>query len=125
MTGLDRESVLTRQLQGKSKIPFPFSAGWADTAVAGHEGASYSRHGRVVQLQGAVTKTSGSPASNDVIGVLPAGFRPTGLLVFPAVTNFAFFGVVVVDSVGQVVWFAGSATETDHTSLSGIAFVVD
>lgn len=116
--------VLVRQLQGESQVAFPFAAGWADYG-SGFEGASYSRHGRVVTLQGLVTKSGGTPAVNDVIGTLPPGFRPTATLIFPTASGQANqFGRVQVTVAGEVVWLQGGATETDYTSLSGISFVV-
>lgn len=121
-TGL-RQRV--QALMGSGKVAFPFAAGWANTAV-GQEGASYTRQGQVVWLQGSVTKTSGAPASGDLIGTLPAGFRPSALLTFPVVggPGVNIFGVLLVHEDGRVRWFSGSAAETDYTSLSGVSFVV-
>lgn len=124
MPGLSGDAVRTRQIQGKSKVAFPFAAGWGNFG-SGFEGASYSRHGRVVCLQGLVTK-SGTPASGNVIGTLPQGFRPTGRLVFAVTSGSAETrGRVDVFPNGEVQWISGGTGETDFTSLSGIAFVVD
>ena len=112
-------------LEGQSKIPFPFASGWANSAVAGVEPATYSKHGRLVRLQGSVTKTGGAPANGDVIGTLPDGFRPTGALVLPICTGGTSNGTVRVEADGDVVWRSGDAIETDFTSLSGITFVID
>lgn len=122
---LDRIETLIRQLQGQSKIAFPYGAGWGDFG-SGYEGATYSRHGRVVRLQGLVTKSGGTPTAADVIGTLPTGFRPAADLIFAVCTGgTATFGRVTVRSSGGVEWTAGSTTEADFTSLSGVCFVVD
>lgn len=117
---------LIRQLQGVSKEPFPFAAGWADYG-GGNEVASVSRHGRTVILQGGVTKTVGAPAAGNVIGTLAAAYWPAGTLWFSVPTGPAVTlpGVVRVDPNGDVIWWAGSATEPDFASLSGITYVVD
>lgn len=121
---LSRLGALIRQLQGASKVAFPFGVGWAN--FAGVEGATYSRHGRVVRLQGMVTKSGGTPAAGNVIGTLPDGYKPTGQLVFAAVTGSTdTFGRVDVDASGNVIWQSGGTGGTDYTSLSGISFVVD
>ena len=116
--------VLVRQLQGVAKVALPFGANWGNYGGS-EEDATYSRFGRLVVLQGLVTK-SGTPASGDVIATLPVGFRPAEGLMFPVVTGATIaFGRVSVEANGQIQWRAGNTTETDYTSLSGIAFVVD
>lgn len=121
--GLSTDAVRTRQLQGKSKIAFPFAAGWAD--LAGFEAATYSKHGRVVRLQGIVTKTAGVPAGGNVIGTLPVGFRPTATVIFVVWTGSPpQAGRLDVQANGDVVWSAGGVAETDFTNLSGVSFVV-
>ena len=119
--------LLIRQLQGVAKVALPFASGWGNYGTAvWTEGASYSRFGRLVVLQGLVTKAGGAPAATDVIATLPVGFRPAGRQMFVVVTgNTEQDGRVDVLADGTVVWMRGSATETDYTSLSGIAFVVD
>lgn len=116
--------VLVRQLQGTAKEALTFAANWANYGGS-HEAATYSRFGRLVVLQGLVTK-SGTPAGGDTIATLPAGFRPTTTLHFPVATGGTdAFGRVSVDSAGLVKWVSGNTTETDFTSLSGVCFVVD
>jgi hypothetical protein len=121
--------VLVRQLQGVVKQSLTLGSGWVNYSpfvVAGYEVASCSRFGRLVVLQGLVTKSGGTPTAGDVIATLPVGFRPTSDLVFAVATGSVdAFGRVDVQSDGDVVWRAGNTTETDHTSLSGIAFMVD
>ena len=116
--------VLIRQLQGVAKEPLPFAANWGNYG-SGSEAATYSRFGRLVVLQGLVTK-SGTPAGGNVIATLPVGFRPTSAVSFPVATGGTdAFGRVTIGSSGDIVWWSGSTVETDFTSLSGIAFVVD
>jgi hypothetical protein len=117
--------LLVRQLQGVAKVALPFAANWGNYGTGTGEEATYSRFGRLVVLQGLVTK-SGTPAALDVIGTLPVGFRPVGNVLFPVVTGgTTSFGAVRVNSSGQIEWITGDTAETDFTSLSGIAFMVD
>lgn len=113
-------------LRGVHKQPLPFATGWANFG-GGNEDATYSRIGRLVVLQGRVTKTAGVPGVGDVIGTLPVGFRPAEDLGPFAVGSGATLGFGAVDVLpsGSVRWLAGSTTETDYTSLSGITFIVD
>jgi hypothetical protein len=119
------QDVRLRQLQGVAKVPLSFAANWSNYGSGTGEEATYSRFGRLVVLQGLVTK-AGTPAAADVIATLPAGFRPTGSVLFSVVTGgTTSFGAVRVNSSGQVEWIAGDTAESDFTSLSGITFVVD
>lgn len=119
------QGVLIRQLQGVAKRALPFAAGWGNFGGI-YEGASYSRMGRLVVLQGLVTKTGGTPTSGNVIGTLPLGFRPTSSHVFVAWTGESGqAGRVDVHYTGEIQWVSGGTAETDFLTLSGIAFVVD
>ena len=110
---------------GRRKVAFPFAAGWGNYSGA-YEDASYSKVGNLVILQGLVTKSGGTPAADDLIGTLPAGFRPTETLLFMQASGAtSSAGRVDVWSDGSVRWITGSTTETDHMSLSGIVFMVD
>lgn len=109
-------------LEGPAKTAFPFAVNWGNYGGT-LEDATYSRFGRLVVLQGLVTKT-GTPGSGDLIGTLPAGFRPTELVDFIAPTGEPFTaGRVRVETDGDVIWLNGATGETDYTSLSGITFV--
>lgn len=121
---MERLASLVRQLQGVSKVAFPFAAGWANFGGT-FETVTYSMHGRVVRLQGLATNTSGLPAAGDVLGTLPPGFRPAATLVFEGAAQNAF-ARIDVQADGQVVLqVVGVAGETDYVSLSGVSFVVD
>jgi hypothetical protein len=104
------------------KQALTFAANWSNYGGA-HEDATYSRFGRLVVLQGFVTK-SGTPAAGNTIATLPEGFRPAEALHFAVTTGAAdAFGKVEVQADGDIVWNTGATGETDYTSLSGIAFV--
>lgn len=102
------------------KTALSFGAGWSNYG-GGHEAATYSRIGRLVALQGLVTK-AGAPVGGDVIGTLPTGFRPSGQLVF-VVEATGLHGRVDVNSSGSIIWQAGGTVGTTYTSLSGITFI--
>jgi hypothetical protein len=105
------------------KRALPFAAGWGNYG-AGFETASYSRIGRLVVLQGLVTKTGGTPTAGDLIAVLPIGFRPSGGLVFAVATGeTTAVGRVDLAANGNINWRAGASGEADYTALSGIVFV--
>lgn len=109
--------------EDRYKIALPFAANWGDYGSP-NEGASFSRHGRLVVLQGLVTK-SGTPASGNAIGTLPEGFRPVDTLHFAVATGGTdAFGRVSVDSAGVIKWISGSTVETDFTSLAGVVFAI-
>lgn len=79
-----------------------------------------------VQLRGLATRASGSPDGNSVMGVLPAGYRPRGALLFVVQAGEPQgVGRVDVNAAGEVRWVSGNAGETDYTSLSGIEFSTD
>jgi hypothetical protein len=105
------------------KTSLPLGSGWGNYG-GGYETASYSRIGRLVVLQGLVTKTSGTPTAGDLIGVLPAGFRPSGGLLFAVATGETpAVGRVDLSASGNINWTAGASGEADYTALSGIVFV--
>jgi hypothetical protein len=106
------------------KQALPFGTNWGNHGSEPTQGVcTYSRFGRLVVVQGLATK-SGTPGSGDVIGTLPTGFRPSGLLHFPVATGATdAYGRVAIDSSGVIRWEAGNTTETDYTSLSGIVFI--
>lgn len=84
----------------------------------------YRRIGDVVYLRGLVAR-SGSPSANDVIFTLPAGFRPTGTVMFPAWAGVNTVSRVDINNAGQVTWQDGTAAQAaTFLSLSGILFAV-
>lgn len=123
-----RLDAAERQIQrmGEYKIALPMGAGWGAYSAGGTpwEVATYSRVGRLVLLQGLVSKTGGTPVIGDVIGTLPVGFRPSGDLLMIAHTGAtASLGRVnVLAASGNLTWGGGNTTEQDYTSLSGIIF---
>jgi hypothetical protein len=108
------------------KEPLAYGTDWDDYGGT-LEGGSYSRIGRVVVLQGVVSKSGGTPTNGDVIATLPAGFRPAVRLILAADTAgaSATHGRVDIYATGEIKWVSGATAEQDYTSLSGIAFVVD
>ena len=103
----------------------PLDAAWSNFG-GGWQEAEYRKSNGVVYLRGLVTKSGGVPATNDVIGTLPSGFRPATRTAFAVVTGAGdAVGRVDVFANGQVQWLYGDVTETDFTHLSGIHFWTD
>lgn len=101
---------------------FPFAANWGNRGGSWRDCAYWLDGTGTVHLTGLATKT-GTPAAADVIGTLPAGFRPSEDLVFGVNTGEGIAaGRVDVEADGDVVWQAGSTGETDYVSLAGISF---
>jgi len=119
---LARAESMIRQLQGATAASYstaiPAGTGWTSSAT-------YSKIGRLIVLQGSFSKTSGTPASNDVMGTLPAEAWPAVELEIPAATqNNNVVGMIRVQTDGDIVWRSGSTVETDKTSIDGISFTV-
>jgi hypothetical protein len=105
------------------KAPLPFGSGWGNYG-GGWEAGSYSRIGRLVVLQGLVTKAGGIPTVPDLIGTLPVGSRPSDFHIFATWTGEPNQPArIEVTSAGQIQWKGGGTGETDFTTLSGIVFV--
>lgn len=97
-------------------VDIPAGAGWTSHAT-------YSRIGREILLQGFFSKTSGTPASGNVMGTLPF---PPSIQMNPAVVtqNGDVNGSILIQTNGQLVWRTGSTTETDSTAIDGISYVM-
>ena len=85
-------------------------------------GPRFKLVGKVVKMvgltkDGTVSTTPGTGA----IFVLPPGYRPPERMTFAVISNNAFGRVDVLDTTGQVVAYAGSAS---WFSLANIAFPV-
>jgi len=97
------------------------AAGWGNYG-AEYDGAAYRKeHNGRVYLRGLVTRTDGVPPASSPIGTLPAGYRPSKRLIFPA-NGGAASARVDVAANGQVIWIQGTAGEKDYTSLDAISF---
>jgi hypothetical protein len=104
-------------------VPLLMSAGWAAYGGEFAGGATYTRNGVLVLLQGTVTKTTGLPAANDVIATIP--YAPSERLPFVVAVGETFgAGRVDVLNNGQVVWITGLVTEPDYVSLATVAFAI-
>jgi hypothetical protein len=103
--------------------PLLFGTIWTNYGGV-YEKAAYRKDqlGRV-HLRGLVTKNGAVPAKDDVIGTLPAGYRPKARIIFAVGSGTP--GRVDVTAAGTVVWIYGGATETDYTSLNTISFWTD
>lgn len=112
--------------------PLAFSGAWQNyggTALP----AMYRKDaaGRVY-LRGLVAKGNptslATPASGDTIAILPAGYRPVGLSIFPALMGGGVAiqtGRVDVGGGGEIAWLSGPADPANYTSLDGISFSTD
>lgn len=81
----------------------------------------------IVHLRGLLTQTGGLPAVDDVVGTLPAGYRPTVRTIFAVSTGQGIaFARLIVDPDGVVKRTApGEVIEKDYTSLNGVSFWTD
>ncbi len=76
-----------------------------------------------VHLRGLVTKNGAVPVKDDVIGTLPAGYRPKTRKIFAVGSGSP--GRVDVAPNGNVIWIYGGTAERDYTSLETISFWTD
>jgi hypothetical protein len=98
--------------------PLIMQNSWIDYSTA-YNTASYRKTSEgVVVLRGLVKRT-GTPAAYDIIGILPEGYRPTGILIFQNGSNSAV-GRVDVYPDGRVLFIYGSAS---WFSLDDISFI--
>lgn len=130
--GLARRVSEIERLPGRSltpkydsyRVPLTFATGWTNYNTTNWGVACYSRVGRLIILEGLVTKSGGTPAGGNLIATLPVDFRPAMRLMFASWTGAGteVAGRVDVDTNGQILWMAGATAETDFTTLSGIVF---
>jgi hypothetical protein len=119
-------AALTADLQPEAWRPLEFSGGWADYG-GGFTPASFRKDKQgQVHVRGLVTQTVPPPTHTQVIGVLPAGYRPATRMLFgSAGGNNDAFASVDVEPDGSIVWLTGSQVERNYTSLNTIAFYTD
>lgn len=99
-------------------VAIPAGANWTSSAT-------FSRIGKLVVLSGSFSKTGGTPASNDVMGTLPARVRPASQKnIAVATQNSDIVGTILVQTGGNIVWRTGSTVETDNTFIDGIAYII-
>jgi hypothetical protein len=113
-------------LQPEAWHPLEFSGGWANFGD-GFAAASFRKDKQgQVHVRGMVTQTVPPPGHAQVIGVLPAGYRPATRMLFgSAGGNNDAFAALNVDPDGSIVWLTGSPAERNYTSLNTIAFYTD
>ncbi len=98
---------------------FSLQNSWSDYG-AGYQANGYRKTtSGVVQLKGLIKRT-GTPTLGEVIAVLPASYRPTASLFFPASTNPNVAGRITVDSSGNVILQNGDA---GWISLDNVHFI--
>lgn len=100
----------------------PYLTNYSDFDPANYSSLSYTETSAgVVMLQGVVQKSSAIVAG-DTIGVLPANYRPNGILIFETSTNSSAAGPSRVDiyPTGEIKVQTGDAS---LLSLDGINFI--
>ncbi len=104
---------------------FPYAAAWGNYGQ-GHITAAYRKDARGrVYLRGLVTKTAGTPAQSEPIGILPPGYQPTGRMLFAVGSGGAegqIYGRIDVLITGEVLWISGGTGEQEYASLDSISF---
>jgi hypothetical protein len=106
--------------------PLAFSAGWTNYGGGWLEAAYRKDPLGKVHLRGLVKK-DGVPASLEVIGTLPPGYRPPAKALFAVAAGAAtdIYGRVDVYPNGDIVFVAGSTVDADFTGLDTISFWTD
>jgi hypothetical protein len=107
-------------LQGKTALPF--DSKWGSFG-SGHEDVTYYRDRGRVYLQGLATVVTATTA-NPTVATLPAGYRPSGRLIFYCYTSLSG-NIVRVDifNTGVIQVQTGSAMSVGaFVNLSGISF---
>jgi hypothetical protein len=106
--------------------PLAFSPGWTNYGGGWLEAAYRKDPLGKVHLRGLVKK-DGVPASLDVIGTLPPGYRPPARTLFAVGAGAAtdIYGRVDVYPNGDIVFVVGSTIDADFTGLDTISFWTD
>ncbi len=101
-----------------------FSPGWGNWG--GYESGEFRKDQLgVVHLRGLVTRQGAAPVQDEVIAVLPPGYRPKRPRLFSVAAGLTVPGRVDVYPSGQILWYTGERATVNNTSLEGIAFDVD
>jgi hypothetical protein len=122
-TGLDTVTSTAARLTVNllSWSSFALQNSWSDYG-SGYQTNGYRKTSSgIVQLKGLIKRT-GTAVSNEVIGVLPASYRPAGSLFFLASTNPNTSCTVNVESDGEV---RQVNCDAGWFSLDNIHFVAD
>lgn len=78
-----------------------------------------------VHLRGLYHKLTVAPASGEVVGILPVGYRPAALEIFtqPSSASVNWFDRIDIDASGNVAWSSTDrAWDGGYASLAGISF---
>lgn len=113
-------ALINELAPGPAKTAAAFAAGWGNFGSP-HETVGYYRHLGRTYLQGLGART-GATASATTVFTLPAGYRPSGELVFGTISSGGQADVRV-NAAGNVI-VQSSATTGWFVSFSGISFRV-
>ncbi len=107
--------------------PLAFEGAWTNYSSGFATGAYRKDQNGVVWLRGLVSKNGTVPPdSGEVIARLPAGYRPSEILLFSVAMGAPNdYGRVDVNPLGEVQWKFGPTTDTDFTSLDTVRFWPD
>lgn len=104
-----------------SNVALPFNTNWSNYG-SGYENCAYSRYGRWIVLTGLANRSPSGPAGGELIGTLPADFRPSAQLIFNQYTNAGPARIDILTSGG--VQFNAGPGGIAWISLAGIAFLL-
>lgn len=99
--------------------PIEYQSDWTDYLGTYNPIGVTKTSAGVVKVKGLVKKAS-APAQYDVIGILPAGYRPSGRLIFSGITSPGDMGRIDVYPTGEIVYIYGSGS---WLSLETISFI--
>ena len=107
-------------------IPLTFQGSWTNYSSGFATGAYRKDQNGAVWLRGLVAKNGGTPTADEVIAQLPAGYRPSAILIFSVAMGAPNgYGRVDVNPAGEVMWKTGPTAENDFTALETIRFWPD
>lgn len=96
-----------------------FLNSWVNYNTANYLGARYRREGGVVTVEGLIASGTISATSTGNAFILPAGYRPSGTMIFGTASSAGTQSSIYVYSTGDVRIVSGS---TSWTSLNNIRF---
>jgi hypothetical protein len=107
---------------GCTWAPIPLASGWQSeqgTYLTGDPSFCVEDDG-MVYLSGSAATFSSS--AGEVLGYLPAEARPANVIYLDVYTLNGTYGVLRIDTYGNISTYGGTGGSTSYTSLAGVSF---